>query len=142
VTAGKPPSEAVILRENIEEQALVSYINGLTDEMRFELITKKPTSLDRAMQVVLVADKNIRTYNNAREIFRSSNNENDITGPMTVEITIVRTLTVAKIIIRIRRTTIAIIILEEIIFVAGILIEIRILETTILMLGVVIRAIA
>lgn len=61
---------------------------------------------------------------------------------MTVEITIVRTLTVAKIIIRIRRTTIAIIILEEIIFVAGILIEIRILETTILMLGVVIRAIA
>ncbi|XP_026808703.1 uncharacterized protein DDB_G0289917-like [Rhopalosiphum maidis] len=75
ITTGKPSSEAAILRVNIEEQSLISYINRFTDEMRFEVKTKNPTSLHRAMQVALLADKNIRTYNNAREIFRSSNNE-------------------------------------------------------------------
>ncbi|XP_025207741.1 protein DDB_G0276689-like [Melanaphis sacchari] len=75
VAVGKPSSEAIVLRENIKEQAMVSYINGLPNEIKFEVKTKNPNSLDQAMQVALVADKNIRTYNNVQEIFRANHNE-------------------------------------------------------------------
>ena len=45
----KPQNEAKILRDNIREQALVSYINGLGDHIKFEVKTKNPTSLEQAM---------------------------------------------------------------------------------------------
>ncbi|XP_025192196.1 GATA zinc finger domain-containing protein 4-like [Melanaphis sacchari] len=75
VAVSKPSSETITLRENIKEQAMVSYINGLPNKIKFEVKTKNPNSLDQAMQVALVADKNIRTYNNAQDIFRVNNYE-------------------------------------------------------------------
>lgn len=69
----KPLNEAKILRDNIREQALVSYINGLGDQIKFEVKTKNPTSLEQAMQIALIAEKNIRTYNDVQEIFRTNN---------------------------------------------------------------------
>ncbi|KAL5236482.1 hypothetical protein ACI65C_003892 [Semiaphis heraclei] len=36
IAVDKPKDEALILRENIRAQALVSYINGLSDQLKFE----------------------------------------------------------------------------------------------------------
>lgn len=76
VAIDKTPVEAKILRDNIREQALVSYINGLGDQIKFEVKTTNPTSLEQAMQTALVAEKNIRTYNDVQEIFRTNNTSN------------------------------------------------------------------
>ena len=73
----KPPTEAKILRDNISEQALVSYVNGLRDQLKFEVKTKNPTSLEQAMQIAIIAEKNIRTYNDVQDIFRTNNTNNN-----------------------------------------------------------------
>lgn len=73
VAIGKTLTEAKILRDNIREQALVSYINGLSDQIKFEVKTKNPTTLEQAMQIALITEKNIRTYNDVQEIFRANN---------------------------------------------------------------------
>ncbi|KAL4156125.1 hypothetical protein QTP88_000160 [Uroleucon formosanum] len=73
VAIDKTPAEAKILRNNIREQALVSYINGLNDKLKFEVKTKNPTTLEQAMQIAIIAEKNIRTYNDVQEIFRTKN---------------------------------------------------------------------
>jgi len=73
VAIDKPLAEAKILRDNIREQALVSYINGLSDQIKFEVKTKNPTTLEQAMQIALITEKNIRTYNDVQEIFRANN---------------------------------------------------------------------
>ena len=73
VAIDKTSVEAKILRDNIREQALVSYINGLSDQIKFEVKTKNPTTLEQAMQIALITEKNIRTYNDVQEIFRSNN---------------------------------------------------------------------
>lgn len=77
MAVNKPQNEVLILRENIKEQALVSYINGLSDQLRFEVITENPTTLEQAMQIAVIADKNIQTYNDMQEnIFHISNTNN------------------------------------------------------------------
>ncbi|KAL4084392.1 hypothetical protein QTP88_028215 [Uroleucon formosanum] len=73
VAIDKTPAEAKILRNNIREQALVSYINGLNDKLKFEVKTINPTTLEQAMQIAIIAEKNIRTYNDVQEIFRTKN---------------------------------------------------------------------
>jgi len=73
VAIDKTSVEAKILRDNIREQALVSYINGLSDQIKFEVKTKNPTTLEQAMQIALITEKNIRTYNDVQEIFRANN---------------------------------------------------------------------
>ncbi|KAL4154027.1 hypothetical protein QTP88_001860 [Uroleucon formosanum] len=75
VAIDKTPAEAKILRNNIREQALVSYINGLNDKLKFEVKTKNPTTLEQAMQIAIIAEKNIRTYNDVQEIFRTKRQE-------------------------------------------------------------------
>ncbi|KAE9521360.1 hypothetical protein AGLY_018240 [Aphis glycines] len=50
----------------------VSYINGLTGEIKFEVKAKNPTTLEHAMQIALMADKNIRTYNEVQDIFKNN----------------------------------------------------------------------
>lgn len=72
VAVGKTSSQTMTLRENIGEQALVSYINGLTGEIKFEVKAKNPTTLEQAMQIALMADKNIRTYNEVQDIFKNN----------------------------------------------------------------------
>ncbi|KAL4101321.1 hypothetical protein QTP88_021341 [Uroleucon formosanum] len=73
VAIDKTPAEAKILRNNIREQALVSYINGSNDKLKFEVKTKNPTTLEQEMQIAIIAEKNIRTYNDVQEIFRTKN---------------------------------------------------------------------
>lgn len=72
VAVGKTSSQTMTLRENIGEQALISYINGLTGEIKFEVKAKNPTTLEHAMQIALMADKNIRTYNDVQDIFKNN----------------------------------------------------------------------
>jgi hypothetical protein len=75
----KTESDARAIRENIKEQALVSYINGLTDQLKFEVKTKNPDTLEKAMIVAALAEKDIKTYNEAQEFYnrtRNSNNNN------------------------------------------------------------------
>ncbi|KAF0705493.1 protein DDB G0276689-like [Aphis craccivora] len=68
VAVGKTSSQTMTLRENIGEQALVSYINELTGEIKFEVKAKNLTTLEQAMQIALMAVKNIRTYNEVQDI--------------------------------------------------------------------------
>ena len=75
----KTDSDARAIRENIKEQALISYINGLTDQLKFEVKTKNPDTLEKAMIVAALAEKDIKTYNEAQEFYnrtRNSNNNN------------------------------------------------------------------
>ncbi|XP_060861802.1 putative actin-fragmin kinase DDB_G0287957 [Metopolophium dirhodum] len=73
VAIDKTPTEAKILRDNIREQSLVSYKNGLSDQIKFEVKTKNPTTLEQAMKIALITEKNIRTYNDVQDIFRANN---------------------------------------------------------------------
>ncbi|KAL4101219.1 hypothetical protein QTP88_021239 [Uroleucon formosanum] len=84
VVIDKTPAEAKILRNNIREQALVSYINGLNDKLKFEVKTKNPTTLEQAMQIAIIAEKNIRTYNDVQEIFRTKNTSNTLTHKINI----------------------------------------------------------
>ncbi|KAL4153576.1 hypothetical protein QTP88_001409 [Uroleucon formosanum] len=84
VAIDKTPAEAKILRNNIREQALVSYINGLNDKLKFEVKTKNPTTLEQAMQIAIIAEKNIRTYNDVQEIFRTKNTSNTLTHKINI----------------------------------------------------------
>ncbi|KAL4136302.1 hypothetical protein QTP88_007850 [Uroleucon formosanum] len=84
VAIDKTPAEAKILRNNIREQALVSYINGLNDKLKFEVKTKNPTTFEQAMQIAIIAEKNIRTYNDVQEIFRTKNTSNTLTHKINI----------------------------------------------------------
>ncbi|KAL4153237.1 hypothetical protein QTP88_001070 [Uroleucon formosanum] len=84
VAIDKTPAEAKILRNNIREQALVSYINRLNDKLKFEVKTKNPTTLEQAMQIAIIAEKNIRTYNDVQEIFRTKNTSNTLTHKINI----------------------------------------------------------
>ena len=73
----KTDSDAKAIRENIKEQALISYINGLTDQIKFEVKTKNPDTLEKAMIVAALAEKDIKTYNEAQEFYNRTRNNNN-----------------------------------------------------------------
>jgi hypothetical protein len=73
----KTASDAKAIRENIKEQALISYINGLTDQLKFEVKTKNPDTLEKAMIIAALAEKDIKTYNEAQEFYNKTQNNNN-----------------------------------------------------------------
>ena len=68
-TQGKSISDALAVQTNIREQALLVFLEGISDKIKVMVKSKNPTTLEQAIQIAIMEDKNIipsevKPYNN------------------------------------------------------------------------------
>lgn len=57
-TQGKNASDALAIQNNIREQALVVFLEGISDRIKMMVKSKNPKTLEQAIQIAIVEDKN------------------------------------------------------------------------------------
>lgn len=68
----KMNSDTITIRKNIIEQAFNNCINGLIKEFKFEVKTKNPNTLEKAIIVAALAEIEIKMYNEVHNPLRSN----------------------------------------------------------------------
>lgn len=63
------------IRNNIREQALIVFLEGISDEIKTMVKSKNPTSLEQAIRIAIMEDKNI-----TRSAVKSHNNNYNFCG--------------------------------------------------------------
>jgi hypothetical protein len=58
-TQGKSASDALAVQNNIREQALLVFLEGISDRIKIMVKSKNPKTLEQAIQIAIVEDKNI-----------------------------------------------------------------------------------
>jgi len=70
-TQGKSVSDALAVQNNIREQALLVFLEGISDKIKLMVKSKHPATLEQAIQIAIIEDKNITPSD-----VRSNNNNN------------------------------------------------------------------
>ena len=73
LTAGKSEEAAFSIKDTVKKQAIISYIEGLKETLKFEVKISKPNTLEHAMQEAIVADKNITNNLRIHELATGGN---------------------------------------------------------------------
>jgi len=68
-TQGKNKSDALAVQTNIREQALLVFLEGISDRIKIMVKSKNPSTLEQAIQIAIMEDKNttpseLKQYNN------------------------------------------------------------------------------
>jgi len=58
-TQGKSTSDALAVKTNIREQALLVFLEGINDRIKIMVKSKNPSTLEQAIQLAIIEDKNI-----------------------------------------------------------------------------------
>ncbi|KAL4136292.1 hypothetical protein QTP88_007840 [Uroleucon formosanum] len=58
-TQGKSTSDALAVKTNIREQALLVFLEGINDKIKVMVKSKNPSTLEQAIQIAIIEDKNI-----------------------------------------------------------------------------------
>lgn len=58
-TQGKSTSDALAVKTNIREQALLVFLEGINDRIKVMVKSKNPSTLEQAIQIAIIEDKNI-----------------------------------------------------------------------------------
>ncbi|CAI6347994.1 unnamed protein product [Macrosiphum euphorbiae] len=58
-TQGKSASDALAVQNNIREQALLVFLEGISDRIKVMVKSKNPSTLEQAIQIAIIEDKNI-----------------------------------------------------------------------------------
>ncbi|CAI6356301.1 unnamed protein product [Macrosiphum euphorbiae] len=58
-TQGKNASDALAVQNNIREQALLVFLEGISDRIKVMVKSKNPSTLEQAIQIAIIEDKNI-----------------------------------------------------------------------------------
>ncbi|CAI6374866.1 unnamed protein product [Macrosiphum euphorbiae] len=58
-TQGKSASNALAVKTNIREQALLVFLEGINDRIKVMVKSKNPSILEQAIQIAIIEDKNI-----------------------------------------------------------------------------------
>lgn len=66
---GKSKSDALAVQTNIREQALLVFLEGISDKIKLMVKSKNPSTLEQAIQIAIIEDKNVtpsemKTHNN------------------------------------------------------------------------------
>ncbi|KAL4127031.1 hypothetical protein QTP88_011229 [Uroleucon formosanum] len=67
-TQGKSTSDALAVKTNIREQALLVFLEGINDKIKVMVISKNPSTLEQAIQIAIIEDKNITHLMKCREL--------------------------------------------------------------------------
>jgi hypothetical protein len=57
-TQGKSASDALAVQNNIREQALLVFLEGISDRIKLMVKSKHPSTLEQAIQIAIIEDKN------------------------------------------------------------------------------------
>ncbi|CAI6375262.1 unnamed protein product [Macrosiphum euphorbiae] len=57
-TQGKNVSDALAVQNNIREQALLVFLEGISDRIKLMVKSKHPSTLEQAIQIAIIEDKN------------------------------------------------------------------------------------
>lgn len=57
-TQGKSVSDALAVQNNIREQALLVFLEGISDRIKLMVKSKNPSTLEQAIQIAIIEDKN------------------------------------------------------------------------------------
>ncbi|XP_029345748.1 uncharacterized protein LOC115034123 [Acyrthosiphon pisum] len=57
-TQGKNASDALAVQNNIREQALLVFLEGISDRIKLMVKSKHPSTLEQAIQIAIIEDKN------------------------------------------------------------------------------------
>jgi len=58
-TQGKSTSDALAVKTNIREQALLVFLEGINDRIKVMVKSKNPSTLEQAIQIAIIEDKNM-----------------------------------------------------------------------------------
>ncbi|KAL4127125.1 hypothetical protein QTP88_011323 [Uroleucon formosanum] len=67
-TQGKSTSDALAVKTNIREQALLVFLEGINDKIKVMVKSKNPSTLEQAIQMAIIEDKNITHLMKCREL--------------------------------------------------------------------------
>ncbi|KAL4126961.1 hypothetical protein QTP88_011181 [Uroleucon formosanum] len=67
-TQGKSTSDALAVKTNIREQALLVFLEGINDKIKVMVKSKNPSTLEQAIQIAIIEDKNITHLMKCREL--------------------------------------------------------------------------
>ncbi|KAL4127019.1 hypothetical protein QTP88_011217 [Uroleucon formosanum] len=67
-THGKSTSDALAVKTNIREQALLVFLEGINDKIKVMVKSKNPSTLEQAIQIAIIEDKNITHLMKCREL--------------------------------------------------------------------------
>lgn len=58
-TQGKSTSDALVVKTNIREQALLVFLEGISDKIKVMVKSKNPSTLELAIQIAIIEEKNM-----------------------------------------------------------------------------------